>query len=191
MRLPESRRGGACGATLLEVAITLLVLAVGLLGLIRMQGVARLQLFDAAQRTAASELARDVLTRVHENRSALAAYQALGAIGYVPGGELPRDCLAQTCSSSERVSFDAYHWRRRLGGIAPVAQAGAGPRADGGLVMGQLCIVHAGGQVGVEVRWRGASVESAPGVPQQPAPACGGGDDRQQVVRMVSHVGVL
>ncbi|TXS91358.1 hypothetical protein FV139_16655 [Parahaliea maris] len=194
MRQSEHRCPGARGATLIEVAITLLVLAVGLLGLIRLQGLARLELFDAAQRTTASGLARDVLTRVHENRNELDAYQALGLIRYEAGRELARDCGAQTCSSHERVSFDAYQWHLRLGGLTPLAGADAGPRADGGLVMGQLCVYHDGGQVGVEVSWHSAVVEAGEGAVAESAPVCigegeGEGDSSRQMMRMVSHVG--
>lgn len=202
-------RGRNRGATLLEVAVTLVVLGIGLLGLVRLQGLAREQLFDAAQRTTATTLARDVLTSIRENRLALADYQALGGIAHRPGAELGVDCAARICSVSERVAFDAYHWGKRLGGRPYARSDTAGLRADGGLVNGQICIAHDAGLIGVEVVWRG-SVQGGTGTVTGEGSgdesvafpvlgtACGEGAESdgysagtRRAVRMVSHVGAL
>ncbi|GAB3281125.1 type IV pilus modification protein PilV [Parahaliea aestuarii] len=181
-------RKGQAGASLLEVAIALLVLGVGLLGLIRLQGLAQQQLYDAAQRSLATRLARDVLARMQDNPGALAYYASLTPVAAAEAqAGPPAACALSPCLPNERAAADAAHWRRVLAGLAPVQ---AGPRADGGLVQGLLCIRQQGAGVAVEVAWRGSTRAV---VDDGTEPRCGAGsagmdDDLRRALRMVSYV---
>jgi len=62
------------GFTLLEVMITLVVFAIGMLGMAAMQVISKKNNFDAAQRTAATALAYDIVERMRANPTQLVEY---------------------------------------------------------------------------------------------------------------------
>ena len=66
------------GAGLIEVSISLLILAVGTLGLGSLQIAAKRMGYEAVQRGEAALLAMDLLERMRANRGALPAYTAVG-----------------------------------------------------------------------------------------------------------------
>ena len=76
------------GAGLIEVAISLLVLAIGALGLGSLQISAKRMGFEATQRTEAAALAMDLFERLRANRVALPEY-AVADIGSADGSNLP------------------------------------------------------------------------------------------------------
>ena len=99
--------GAARGAGLIEVALSLLLIAVGSLGLAGLQLTAKRMGYEAVQRSAAAAMAVDLLERMRANRGALESYRVAG-LGAAAGGRLPdplRACDLYPCSPEELAFF--------------------------------------------------------------------------------------
>jgi type IV pilus assembly protein PilV len=174
--------GAARGAGLIEVAISLLLISVGSLGLAGLQLSAKRMGYEAVQRSAAAAMAVDMLERMRANRDALDSYRIAG-LGAAAGGRLPdplTSCDLYPCSPPERAFFDLWEWERALNGELTSA-------ATGGLVDPLACVVVEGRRVLVEMSWQGpaAAGEIATGH------RCGvdaGTPDGRQRLRMNSWV---
>lgn len=97
----------AAGATLIEILVTLLVVAIGLLGMAGLQTVSLRQLQSAYLRTQAGILASDMLERVLANRegAALGVYEG-GVAGLNP------DCESLAgCDATELAGHDITQWQ--------------------------------------------------------------------------------
>ncbi len=114
------------GSTLIEVMIAVLVLAVGLLGLMSLQINGKKATFQALQRSSASTLAQDMLTRLRVNPNTSADptlfatdYDTGALIGSGLGGgqqaALGLDCAgAGGCSATQLAAYDLFTWEQRL-----------------------------------------------------------------------------
>src|SRR6266702_2585014 len=105
------------GTSLIEVLVTMVILAFGLLGAAGLQ--ARLQLADmeAYQRSQALILVDDIASRIATNRANAAAYVTTA------GNPLGTGMVCPTTVSS-RQQIDAAQWCNALLGAAEVAGAG-------------------------------------------------------------------
>lgn len=142
---------------MLEVLITLVILAIGLLGLAGLQSRLQASEMEAYQRSQALVLVNDMASRIATNRSNAASY-VTGA-GNPLGAGTP--CSTSTATRQEE---DAGDWCRAL--------QGAGETLDGSsvgaMVGGRGCVEDLGnGEYLVTVAWQGLTPISAP------APACG------------------
>ncbi len=138
------------GTGLIEVAISLLVLSIGTLGLGSLQISAKRMGYEATQRTEAAALAMDLLERLRANRAVLPAYSTAG-IGGTTGGRLPQlvvDCGGGSCSPAQLNVWDLWQWERALEG----ATTGD---SEGGLVRPVACVTVSGRRVTVEIAWQG------------------------------------
>jgi len=102
------------GFTLIEVLITLVVFAVGLLGLAALQIRAMQFVHDAYIHSQAQILAYDALDRMRANR-----IEAMNNQSYVLTIEEDPDapgtnCTAASCTATEIAQFDIYEWREIL-----------------------------------------------------------------------------
>lgn len=157
------------GFTLIEVLITLLVLAIGLLGLAGMNARMLNSQFEAYQRAQAMLLVEDMASRVRSNSQA--ARNGDYATGTVQG------LSDETCASTYDVSVDLCEWNQALRG-ASVEVSG---QQLGSIIGARGCIdnvsISATEQavIRVTVAWQGLSPSVAP------ASACGrdeyGSDD--------------
>lgn len=145
------------GFGLIEVLITLVIVAVGLLGAASLQLLSKRSNYDAAQRTTAAHLGQDLLERMRSNPAALINYMVAVPLG---GGSLAAGpavtCTAETvCSAEELAAYDLWQWERSLDGAMEL-QGGA---AAGGLVAAQACVrgpaFGASGAYEVAIAWRG------------------------------------
>lgn len=117
--LPAGRQGGI---TLIEVLVTILVVAIGLLGLASMQSVSLKSNQDSIQRAAATNLAYELVSRMRANPDGSSAgnyataFANNGLCNAAPakmcsahysqqGGSMQ---LGSNCNSSELASFDAW-----------------------------------------------------------------------------------
>lgn len=118
------------GATLIEVLIAVLVLAVGILGLMGLQINGKRTTYEALQRSAAVNLAQDMMNRMRTNPNVTAdkifldtnydtgtAYSASGK--GVGGGHVStpgKDCAAVDagCTRTELADFDLANWEAQL-----------------------------------------------------------------------------
>ncbi|MDP5064749.1 MAG: type IV pilus modification protein PilV [Haliea sp.] len=177
-----SRHAGGFG--LIEVLVALLLFAVGVLGWLSAQVIARQHSFEALQASQATALARDMLARMRSNPGALQNY-ALSH--YSPTALVEPDgepCSAHasdlSCTAQELAAYDVAQWFNALRGWAEVAVQAGNAEPVAGLVEPSVCIYAAGNSVTVAVAWRGLSAQAAP-----PASACGVGlgrygmDDRE------------
>lgn len=158
--------------SLVEILVAVFVVSVGLLGVARMEILAKESNIEAMQRTSATQLARSMIEKMRANPKQLAGYvgQTLGA------GSLSApatNCDSAQCSSADMVSWDLYQWEQSLMGTGEKS----GNTNTGGLDTPRGCIAGpAAGGAGayvISIAWRGKS----PMTDQQAAATCGTGSN--------------
>ena len=102
------------GATMIEVLVTMLIVAFGILGLIGLSVKVQMAQADSYQRAQAILLVQDMASRISAGRINAASYVTASAIGT---GDSWTDCSAQT-----GVNLDKCEWSMQL--------KGAGERLD-------------------------------------------------------------
>ncbi|HTT09561.1 MAG TPA: type IV pilus modification protein PilV [Burkholderiaceae bacterium] len=133
-RMPFGGGRRARGVTLIEVLVTMVIVAVGLLGLAGMQVRGLSIQKDAHGRALATQLALDIADRMRSNTGALASYTfttpyPTGAYT-VPAGP---DCVSGACTAVQQAQFDFSEWFTRVqggalpGGWARIEQDAASP----------------------------------------------------------------
>lgn len=147
------------GATLVEVLITLVVIAIGLLGIAALQ--VRLQSADieSYQRAHAMVLLEDIANRIEANRGQAASY--------VTGAGSPTGTGA-TCATAAatRAAVDMSEWCKSLQGAGELV----GTSKRGAMLGGRGCVESAGTDTyRVTVAWQGLGPVAAPPA----AVACG------------------
>ena len=160
MRLmPRQVQTHAAGFTLVEVLITIVVTAVGLLTVAGLQAASKKVSYETAQRTTAATLAQDMIERIRAVSSNplvssankadyLAAVQSTDATTATLG----TDCSAATvvCTPSQLGAWDAYRWGQKLLGV----EEKIGSDSVGGLAYPTGCIKKVGSKYRVVVAWR-------------------------------------
>lgn len=142
------------GFTLVEVMITVFVVAVGLLAAAALQAVSKRAAVDAMQRTTATVIAQDMVERMRANRLAYREYEAL--IETQPAD--PGCGLTADCSGAALVAYDKAQWWRNLDGAAEtIANGSGGTENAGGLRNPKGCVRTVGDVAEVVVVWRGMS----------------------------------
>lgn len=144
--------GREAGISLIEVLVTLIILAVGMLGVMGLQ--ARLQQSDMEvyQRTQALILLEDMASRLAANRNQ--------AANYVTGPTSPLG-VGMTCpaAGSTQLERDRADWCNALQGAAETE----GGNQVGAMLGGRGCIESLGsGQYLITVAWQGLAPLSAP-----------------------------
>lgn len=154
---------GARGATMVEVLVALLILAVGLMGAAALQSRALQVELDAYQRSQALILAQDMVSRINTNRPAAGCYNTMSADpNYVgTGNENPAGCLGWgTSATRERADNDLDQWVDLLTGGTETLNG-----SDvGGMTGARGCIEHvaADNVFIVTVAWQGQEQTVAP-----------------------------
>jgi type IV pilus assembly protein PilV len=193
---PGKLAGSEAGVSLVEVAVAVLVLSIGALGLASLQISAKRAGFEAMQRTEASALAMDILERMRANPATLDDYVTTGigaAVRNLPAAPDP-NCVTSDCTQTELAAWDLWEWERALNGGTTLD---ADNRSVGSLVRPTGCISldFAGGRlVTVEIAWEGFesfnndSAGSGCGTGSYDSPA-GVTDGNRQLLQMTSYVG--
>jgi len=140
------------GAGLVEVLVTVLILAFGLLGLAGLQS--RLQASDTEsyQRAQALVLLEDMASRIGANRSA--------AVAYVTGAAAPMGA-GITCpvAAATRAEIDLAQWCNALQGTAEIS----GTSRVGAMLSARGCVeALPDNEYLVTVAWQGMSPAAAP-----------------------------
>jgi type IV pilus assembly protein PilV len=148
------------GTTLIEVLVTLVIIAFGLLGLAGLQVRLQQTEFEAYQRTQALLLLADMADRIAVNRTAALTYVTTAASPLGAGMTCPTDV-------STVQKADVAEWCNALQGAAEATSGGA---SVGVMTGGRGCIEELStNQYMVTVAWQGTAPVSAPPA----AVACG------------------
>lgn len=125
-----SRRhcGRQRGTSMIEVLVTLIIVAIGFLGLLGLQSRSISWQRDAFERKAAAEMVEQLAERIRANHLGFARSDYRFAL---PAGEPPPPIggcsLAGACTSREIAQRDAALWLRDLRRRIPSAAASASP----------------------------------------------------------------
>lgn len=140
---PLSRQGGA---SLIEVLVTIIILAIGMVGLTGLQ--ARLQIaeLESFQRSQALLLLQDMANRISLNRVAASSY--VGSLS------------ATSCPSAVQTlaQRDLKQWCEALRGDAEVLSNAS----VGALIGGRGCVEAVGSGYLISVAWQGLASVGAP-----------------------------
>lgn len=160
------------GLTLIEILIAVLILGVGLISTLALQGVAKSGNLEAFQRTQAVLIAQDIAERISSNREAdLEGYE-----GTYTGSTVTSysDCLGTTtCTPTQMISWDRYQFDQAILGASEVR----GGKNTGSLINAEGCVEHSSGLVTVVVVWQGVSLGTPP---TPPIDGCGDGIDSSE-----------
>ena len=144
------------GFTLIEIMISVFILAVGLLGIASMQAQSLQFNFSAYQRSQATFLAYDIVDRIRVNKpqALLGSYNF--ALGAGPVSATNCQAAGAGCSTGDMANFDLTQWVCGLGNwnTSGTCQGMGieGPLAEGdGSVV--INIVNGRAQVTVTVTW--------------------------------------
>lgn len=175
-RVGRSTVAGSRGFSLIELLVTLIIVAVGLLGLAATQATMQEADYDSYQRAQALVLASDMVDRISANRYAAPCYAITNAAGGTPylgvadGGHLGAPACAFGAATAEQVAranADLAEWDTQLQGAAELR----GGASVGAMVGARGCVnFDAATQAyRVIVSWQGRTETFAPVV------ACGNG----------------
>lgn len=149
------------GSSMLEILVTLLILAIGMLGLASLQGHAHTAELESYQRSQALVLLQDVASRMESNMANSASYvtSALGT------GATD----ATTCTSlASRAAIDLCEWSKALKGSSESRTVSGSTTKQGAMIDGRGCVATVGTNVYLlSVVWQGLGATAAP------ATACG------------------
>ncbi len=152
--------GAQRGALLIEVLVSIVVCAFGLLGFVAVQARAVASEFEAHQRTQALTLVDDMVSRINANRFAAGTYVVDGLIG---------EGAIQDCTGLAGAALDVCQWGNLIRG-AREDRAGS---AVGAMLGARGCITRpatSSDRYVVAIAWQGIVATGAP-----PSP-CGQGD---------------
>jgi len=151
---------GQSGVTLVEVLVTLIILAIGLLGLVALH--ARVQVLQAEsyQRAQALILLKDMAGRIANNRANAAAYAAGNMATAGVGAHLAAEDCPAPDAATPRATADVADWCIALQGAAEQIDADTNV---GAMVGGRGCVQDlGGGRFLVTVAWQGLAPIEAP-----------------------------
>lgn len=160
------------GFSMIEIAIALLVLSIGLLGIAGLQSSGMQASFKSQQRTIAMNQAQDLADRIRANLSGLRAMEYTKAI---PTSVPSPNCSASanTCTPAELAATDLYNWEQSNAELLP---AGAGEISCTDIdAVKTPNIFDAGSSCQITVRWD-ANRDGATGTGCDPTNTGAGGD---------------
>ncbi len=141
------------GASMIEVLVTLVIIAFGLLGMAGLQMRLQVSEIESYQRSQALLLLNDMASRLMTNRSNVASY----ANGTTYGSGMT--CPATTATTVQR---DLNDWCNTLQGASEVTDPGGTAVKQGAMIGGRGCVQQVGSDYLVTVAWQGLTPISAP-----------------------------
>jgi len=147
------------GATMLEVLITIVILAFGLLGLAGLQGRMQVAEYEAYQRTQAVVLLQEMVDRLQSNPLQSMSYVP-AALGTTTKGTGTVYCAAP--ASTSQADIDLCEWNNALLGAAEVS----GTQNLGAMIGARGCVTNTKSDMPreflVSVVWQGLSDTATP-----------------------------
>lgn len=135
---PHAGNKNIQGFSLLEVLVTMIIVAVSLLGLISLQGISKYSAHEARQHTMAVLSATDMLDRLRLNKTVWLSEKMSSSgssfttsVGTNQTTLALPDCVSSTgntssaCSETEIVTNDLYQWQQNLNQAAVTGSQGA------------------------------------------------------------------
>jgi type IV pilus assembly protein PilV len=106
------------GFTLIEVLVTVIVLAIGLLGLAGLQLGGLRYNYSAYQRSQATIMANDIIDRMRANPTVAGTGSYNISIGTTPA---IKSCIgtASNCTATDMAAADLYEWKQSLAAVLP------------------------------------------------------------------------
>jgi type IV pilus assembly protein PilV len=167
------------GFTLIEVLITLIIIAIGVLGLAALQGRSHLSAVESAQRAQAVALINDMASRININRDDVEAYATVTPLG--TGADDEGDDCGVMAFGRER---DQCEWSALLRGAAEQRDG----KGTGAMIGARGCIeviqtanpaatICRPAIVRITTAWQGLVESSAPTL------SCGEGDYGDDALR--------
>ena len=142
------------GSSLVEILVTVIVLAIGLLGIATLQLQSKRTNFEAIQRSTASMLTNEIIERMRNNASQLADYLTSVGGGSIATEPSPDCSDASRCTPQQLALHDLWEWEQMLDGASEQVSG----VSTGGLVSPTACITGpAGGGPGLynaAIVWR-------------------------------------
>jgi type IV pilus assembly protein PilV len=121
------------GFTLIEVLIAFIILAVGLLAIVSLQGTSKQYTHQAMQRSLAVSHAESIIERIRANPTALLTYTGAATIG---GGSIVNEpnpsCTDVFCTNVQLATHDMWVFEQKLDGSASsITEAGVTTNTSG------------------------------------------------------------
>ena len=132
----KARRFRQRGASLLEVLITIVIVAFGLLGLAGLQSKVQLGEIESYQRAQAILLLSDMTERINTNRSQAASYIVASPVG--TGDSQPASCTSLAVGPSR----DLCEWSNALKGVGEQKSSGGATANVGAMLGARGCITQ-------------------------------------------------
>ncbi|TFZ02135.1 pilus assembly protein [Ramlibacter henchirensis] len=160
-RKPRPRVRSGRGASMIEVLVTLVIIALGLLGMVGLQAKLQSTEMESYQRTQALLLLDDLRGRIEANRLEVANYADYAPVGTPLGAGM---VCPDATPASTRVLRDVRQWCLALQGASETV----GGASVGAMVGGRGCVESLGvGPTGdqtvrVSVAWQGLTPIAAP-----------------------------
>ena len=162
------------GFTIIEVLVSIVIFSIGLIGVARLQVVAKQSNYDAVQRVTATAIAQDLIARMRSNADQLGAYitnSGTRTITYADNTSEPSPVCDgnNACTAAQLAAHDLWEIEQDLLGVAEQDANGNG---TGGLSQATVCITatdESGAAVSggsayytVAIAWRGKADLSNP-----------------------------
>ena len=116
------------GFSLIEVLVTLIVMAIGISGLIVVQLHAMKNVNNSQSRTVATLFAYDMAERMRANPAGAAVSTSTAGYNDIDGTESepnPQNCSEVACSAVELAAVDAWAWNQDIKKIMPAGGLGS------------------------------------------------------------------
>lgn len=153
MSSPSTARHQQRGASMIEVLVTLVIVAFGLLGMAGMQTRLQTSEMESYQRSQALLLLNDMANRIAINRNSAAAYLTTAANPLGVGMICPT-------TTTTVVQRDLREWCNALQGAGETTDSGV--TKVGAMIGGRGCVESDDGDYLVTVAWQGLTPIAAP-----------------------------
>ena len=129
------------GVGMLEILVSVLVLAIGLLGLAALQSVGMKYNYQSYQRTQAVMLTYELTDRIRANSENSTGQYSI-AYGTFPGQPATGTCQAAVCTPAQMATFDLALWKQSI-------LDSLGDDADGQVAYDAATLLHK-----IQIKWK-------------------------------------
>ncbi|WP_163938290.1 prepilin-type N-terminal cleavage/methylation domain-containing protein [Paraferrimonas sp. SM1919] len=176
-------KGQSSGYTLIEVLITLVIMAVGLLGILTLHSHVKVATIENSQYQSAHILARDLLTRIQINPEA----SYVGTYSSVPTAPLLKCQQAMTlpsCTPEQLKQWQLYYWLRQLFGYHSLANNIPAPL----LRQPVVCVTMDASLAIVVITWQSMESGLDTAANDVIANGCGSASDKRKFIKLTGVV---